>query len=429
MKYRILLVFLFLGQMQMAAHSQITYDTYFTEQVLRIDYFRSGNAMNEEIALQTFHVEDFWSGCRSKTTEPYDYGDYKIEVFSEETKQKLFSFSYSGLFAEFTFTETGQTEIKTFQETVRMPFPKVPVQIVFYKRKFKDNLWEQQFELIVDPATVNITETPEISGRNISQIHFSGLPEKHVDIAVVAEGYTADQSEKFFRDATKTANDILNCEPFSFHKEKFNFWAVFVPSDEDGVTDPSGDIAKSTILNCNFSTFGTDRYLMTEDHFVLRDVVSSVPYDHLIILVNVNKYGGGGIYNFYATSSSDDLNSDFLVVHEFGHSFAGLADEYWTSDVSVIDYYNFEVEPCEPNITTLVSFESKWKELLEDGVPVPTPDTKEFRNKVGVFEGGGYVEKGIYRPFYDCTMKSVKYNAFCPVCQKAIEKAMMHYFE
>lgn len=420
------MLFVFTGIVGIAQHD---YDQYFTAKTLRIDYLRSGNINTDSIAMKAMFIEGLWSGSRSGMIEPYDYGDYKIEVFTADRKQRLFNFSYSSLFSEYKFTEPGRTEIKSFQETVRIPFPKNPVLLIFYKRLYETNAWTKQFEIAVEPEKIPLTHSEVSLNANIKQLVYSGRPEEKVDIAILAEGYTSMQSEKFFEDAQRTANYLLNCEPFKFYREKFNIWAVFAASEQDGITDPSDNITKTTLLGSNFSTFGSDRYLMTENHFMLRDIASAVPYDHLIVLANIDKYGGGGIYNFYATCTADDPHADFLVVHEFGHSFAGLADEYWTSDVSVIDYYNTDVEPYEPNITTLVSFETKWKDMVDGDTPVPTPSTKTYKDKVGVFEGGGYLEKGIYRPFLDCTMKSVMYDAFCPVCKSAIEKTILHFSE
>lgn len=408
---------------------QITYSDYFTEEVLRIDYERSGNMQSEQLQIIGFKKQNLWSGCRNNTIEPWDYGDYKIELTDIKTGALLYTFSYSSLFAEYIYTETGRSQTHTFQETVRVPFPKFQSKLNFYKREMQSNAWTLQLSIDIDPEKVKIQAAIHFPDLDYKKIHDSGDPVHKADIVFVAEGYTIDQQNKFWKDADRIAEYLNNCRPFDLHTNQYNIWAVFAPSLDKGVTDPSGEGEKNTVLGSNFSTFGTDRYLMTEQLFTLHDVISDVPYDHIVIIANGSKYGGGGIYNFYAAITSDCRETPFLLVHEFGHSFAGLADEYYTSEVSVIEFYPLSVEPWEPNITTLVNFDLKWKSLIEPGISVPTEFTESTMNKVGVFEGAGYAEKGVYRPFNDCTMKSVKYNAFCPVCRASIVKILDYYSE
>jgi len=414
---------------QFSAQAQIHYYKYFTDEILRVDYIRSGNAQNEEISQFQLKTEAFWSGCRSKTVQPFDYGDFKIEVYGASDNVLLFRHAYSSLFAEYLYTQEGITVNGSFQETVRMPLPKVEVKIVFFRREKSTFKWIIQHELVFNPANEKPPHVVALKHIDFKKITDNGAPEKKVDVVFLAEGYTKAEKQKFYDDAKKVSSYLLDCRPFNAHLSSFNVWAVFAPSEQTGVTDPSSDVSVNTITGCNFSTFGTDRYLMTEQHFAVRDMASVVPYDHIVILVNTDKYGGGGIYNFYATCPADCNNSGFLVIHEFGHSFAGLADEYYTSDVSVSNYYSFDVEPAEPNITTLVDFSKKWEEMIEDGTPIPTPNTREYQKKVGVFEGAGYSATGIYRPYRDCTMKSVLYNAFCPVCSSAIEQVIEFFRE
>jgi hypothetical protein len=180
-------------------------------------------------------------------------------------------------------------------------------------------------------------------------------------------------------------------------------------------------------MNFSYYTTGVERYLMSLDIKSIRDIAANVPYDNICVISNSSKYGGGAIYNYYTSFPSDDQYGPYLIVHEFGHHFCALGDEYYTSQVSVEDYYKFDVEPYEPNLTTLVNFDKKWKNLIEQGIPVPTPATDEYKGKLGVFEGGGYVAKGVYRPMIDCTMKSKTYNNFCPVCTKAIIDMIYYY--
>ncbi len=136
------------------------------------------------------------------------------------------------------------------------------------------------------------------------------------------------------------------------------------------------------------------------------------------VLVNSDVYGGGGMYNFYAIGTADNEQTIQVFVHEFGHSFAGLADEYFYTETGYDDFYDIRFEPWEPNITTLVDFDKKWKDLLAAGTPVPTPLDTSYSEGIGVFEGGGYLSKGIYRPMNHCMMRDLK--PFCPVCRRAV---------
>ena len=223
------------------------------------------------------------------------------------------------------------------------------------------------------------------------------------------------------------ANYVLNCSPFSEHKDKINIRAIEGYSEESGITDPNSKIYKKTLLNCSFNTIDLDRYLMCLNIFKMHDIAEDAPYDIIILICNTPKYGGGGIYNFYCTVNNKGEKSDYVIVHELGHLLAGLVDEYFSSEVSVRDYYPEGIEPVEPNLTTLVAFEKKWKYLIDPETPIPTPDKKQYNNVLGVYEGGGYVAKGVYRPWRNCSMKDPLYNNFCPVCQKAIIETFEYY--
>ena len=269
--------------------------------------------------------------------------------------------------------------------------------------------------------------------RNIKFSNFdvlnSGDPAVKVDIVIIPEGYTSKEMGLFEEDCRKFAGYLFNSSPFRENKDKFNIWGIEAPSDESGTDIPAENHWKKTLINSTFYTFDLERYLMTYDNKKLRNIASNAPYDQIFILVNTNKYGGGSIYNHYSTCVNDNEYSEFVFVHEFGHGFASLADEYYTSDVAYQNFYPLDVEPLDPNLTTLIDFESKWKDMVEEGTPIPTPDTDEYKDTVGAFEGGGYMEKGIYRPRHNCTMKSIVVDYFCPVCKRAIQQMIDFYSE
>ncbi|MGM0475387.1 MAG: M64 family metallopeptidase, partial [Bacteroidota bacterium] len=252
-------------------------------------------------------------------------------------------------------------------------------------------------------------------------LEINGMPEKKVDLLFLAEGYRAEEMEKFIADARRSADFIFSEEPFMSNRNAFNVRAVKSISLDSGTDIPGGGVWKNTVLNSTFYTFGIERYMTTLDFKSVCDVASNAHYDQVYILVNTSKYGGGGIYNHYSISAADNKQSREVLIHEFGHAFGGLADEYFTSAVAYNDYFNLEAEPWNPNLTTLVDFSSKWEEMVPEGVPVPTPPLDKYRRTVGVYEGGGYVSKGVYRPMIDCRMHSND-ASFCPVCSRAIEK-------
>lgn len=409
------------------AQEKIKFDDYFLPKTLRFDYIHAGNSSSETIYFEKLKEEPHWGGSQTNTINPYNYGEYRYLVYDYQTDKLIFSQTYATLFQEWQATEEAKNTDRSFYETIIMPFPKAKIKLVIQKRDKKNN-FENLYETEISPDNYFIIKEQKYKFAT-SKIIDNGKPEKNVDVVIIAEGYTADEMEKFRKDAQRFADGIFKYSPFNKHKNKFNIHTVEAISDESGTDIPGENIWKNTVLNSHFYTFGTERYITTPDVETLRDVAALVPYDQIYILANTDKYGGGGIFNFYNLCVSDHSAAELVFVHEFGHGFGGLADEYWTSDVAVQEYYDLSVEPADPNITTLVDFESKWKHMVDKKTPIPTPATNKFKNKVGAFEGGGYVEKGIYRPAQNCYMKSLSAKDFCPVCQDALEKMILFYTE
>ncbi|MCD4725071.1 MAG: IgA Peptidase M64 [Bacteroidales bacterium] len=407
--------------------AQAQFKDHFKNKTLRIDYIHSGNSVEEDYELDTLYTEKYWGGSKTNLIDKFNYGNYKFEVYDAETNKLLYSRAYSSLFREWQATPEAEGNYKAFDETIVLPYPKSPVNISFYSRN-KDLSWDKEFILPLNPKIRDVKKNKQNKFRK-SKIHYSGKPNDKLDIVIIAEGYTEEEMEKFKNDCERFKGYILESEPYKQNKDKINIWAVNSISEESGTDLPGDDIWKNTVVGTNFYTFGSERYLTTEDMKSVRDVAANAPYDQIFILVNHEKYGGGGIYNYYSLGTSDNPAGDFLFQHEFGHAFAGLADEYYTSDVAVEDFYPLDVEPWEPNISTLVDFNSKWQNMIRVDTPVPTPATEEFEYTIGVYEGGGYVAKGVFRPYIDCTMKSVKYDAFCPVCKRAIQRMIDFYAE
>lgn len=405
---------------------QINFDDYFTNKTLRLDYIHAGNSDTAIVYFEQLKQEPFWGGSHVNLVDNFNYGEYKVLVYDVTSNELLYSRCYSTLFHEWQATDEAKEINRSFYESVVVPFPKKNVKIVIQERDRRNNFFDI-FEIEVSPHNMFIKKDLVYDFETYTIIE-NGDPAKKVDIVFLAEGYTADEVVKYKRDVQKYVNALFSYEPFKSNKNNFNIHVVVSISDESGTDIPGDSIWKNTILNSNFYTFGTERYLTTQDFKTVRDVAALAPYDQIYILTNTSKYGGGGIYNFYNLCVSDHSAASKVFVHEFGHGFGGLADEYWTSDVAVDDYYPTDIEPADPNITTMVDFNSKWADMVSDKTPVPTPQTNDYINTVGVFEGGGYVEKGVYRPQQNCMMRALS-HPFCKVCQRSIQQMIDFYSE
>jgi len=420
MKYLILLLSLFIS-----LNGQIKFDSYFENKTLRIDYYHSGDSASDEYSFDEMREEPYWGGSQTNLLDPFNYGKYKVDVADSTSGKIIFSKYYSTLFSEWQTTEEAKRFKKSFNESVVFPFPKQTVLVTFFSRDRRNEL-HKKFELTVNPKNYFIAK----DSRNVYpnfKVHFSGDPANKVDIVIIPDGYTKEEMEKFKTDCGKFSQYLFNASPYKENKETFNIWGIEAPSKESGTDIPGRNTWKRTIVNTTFYTFDEERYCMTSDYKAVRDFAANAPYDQIYILVNSSKYGGGSIYNHYSVCVADNKLSEYIFVHEFGHGFAFLADEYYTSSTAYLDFYPTDIEPLEANLTTKVNFDSKWKEMMDKDIPIPTPNDTTYMHKVGLFEGGGYVAKNIYRPSYDCSMKSASINNFCPVCKKAIQEMINFY--
>ena len=410
----ILALWLFAG---VGAYAQHAFEDYFNGKRLRIDFALSGNKDMQAAALIQMREEPAWDGPLKNLIEPFDMGGYLLEAYDKESRMKIFSRSFSTLFEEWRTTEQALIETQSWTNSIIMPFPIRPVSLVLLGRNRATNVKDTLMRWDVDPASIFI-DRGKLKEQQVADMQIKGASSEKIDLVFLAEGYTINEKEKYFSDAERFTEALFTTPPFDQCREDFNVRAVFLESEDSG-TDFSGKgIFKYTALNSGFYTFGTDRYLTTPDMKAIRDAVWNVPCDAVFILVNSEVYGGGGMYNFYAMGSADNARTLQVFVHEFGHSFAGLADEYFSSETAYDSFYNLQYEPWEPNITTLIDFERKWKDLLPVGTPVPTPLEAPYKEQLGVFEGGGYLAKGIYRPVDRCMMRDM--SPFCPVCSRAI---------
>ncbi len=401
---------------------QKSFSDYFLQQSLRFDFLLGGNESEARVYPQQMKLEPHWAGSLINLVDTFNFGTYRFRVLDAESGKLLFSKGFSTLFQEWQTTAEAKETNKTFYQAVIFPFPQKPVRLEIDARQWEGH-FKTIFESIIDPDDYFILrENPNLF--ESVEIQKNGKPTEKVDLVILAEGYTKLEMNKFFDDARRVTGYLFDEEPFKSEKDKFNVIAVFTPSIDSGTDIPGENVYKNTVFNSTFYTFDLDRYLTTSDMKTIYDAAAGVPWDHIYVLVNTERYGGGGFYNFLSICTSDNQLTKEVFIHEFGHGFAGLGDEYYTSSVAYVDFYNLEVEPWEPNLTTLVDFGRKWQFMLDGSTPVPTPRAAKYNNTVGVFEGGGYLAKGIYSPFMDCRMKSNNAKMFCPVCTDAIKRTI-----
>ena len=359
--FSVIIIFLIINNV---VFSQINYKDYFDVQTLRIDFMHCGNNLKESAYLEQIVQEPFWGGSKETLIDPFNYGEYRVMVYDSVSSKLIYSRGFGCLFREWQITAEAKKIERSFYESVICPYPKKTVKVVIESRDKKNN-FSELLSLTINPKDYFIKKEKG-SGFKSFKVLSSGIPSKSIDIVLIPDGYTEKEMIKFRVDAHRFTEYLFNCSPFKEYKNKFNIRAVEAISVESGPDIPKDSIWRNTVVSTSFYTFNSERYLMTYDIKAVRDIASIVPYDQIYILVNSDKYGGGGIYNFYNVCSSNHKASEFVFTHEFGHGFAALADEYYTSDVSYNDYFDLTVEPFQPNITTLVDFESKWKEMVND---------------------------------------------------------------
>lgn len=400
---------------------------------LRLDYIFSGTDKTQEIALDEMYSFDGWAGRTVNMDKAPLRGNGQISLTDKASGQVFYVQSFSTLFQEWQTTEEATRVRKSFENVFLVPMPATRVVVKVELYNFRGGV-SASLVHEVDPSDIMIRTMPQEAAEH-TYILKGGSPAECIDVAILAEGYTAEEMPVFYEDARKAVEAILSHDPFGQYKDSFNFVAVGLESEESGISEPGKGDWKNTALGSHFSTFYMDRYLTTLRIKNLHNRLAGIPYEHIIILANTDTYGGGGIYNSYTLTTAHHPAFAPVVVHEFGHSFAGLADEYYYDD-QFVEYYYPDCEPWEQNITTLYDFGSKWESQLPRTVAVPTPvpveqiwaeDGNGYPALVGVYEGAGYQSKGVYRPYPDCRMKTNSPKAFCPVCQRAITNLIDFY--
>lgn len=407
-----------------------SYTAYFTDKACRVDFQFCGNKNTTTAYLDKIKEEPFWGGRRAHLNTDLNLGEYRFLVTDSATNQLIYIDGFSTLYFEWQTSDEAKVMHKSFEQSIQFPFPRNAVKVSIEKRLDFDK-WETLLQFGFSP-TDKLIRRNKPEAVPVKQICKTVAPEMAIDIAVVAEGYTAKEQKKFYKDAQQLAENLFTHEPFKKYKGRINVYAIAAPSENSGITMPHLNDWKNTAVGSHYYTFYEPRYLTTPNVFKLRDFAALVPYDAIYVLANTKTYGGGGIYNFYALASADSKRAQSeVVVHEFGHSFAGLADEYFYDKPDVLDdMYSTKIEPWEPNITSMVQFDTKWKTDLPVGIQIPTPVNDETKKlEIGVFEGAGYMTKGMYRPAYDCRMRTNDAPAFCTVCENAVERMILFLTE
>ena len=361
MKKILLVIMVFLN---LSASGQVQFDDYFIDKTLRFDFMLAGDHETTVAYPMEMKEEPFYGGSLTNLVDPFHYGNLRYEIYDLESGTLIYSRGYGSLFQEWQTTAEAKNIERSFYEVATFPFPKNDIRFVL-KKYMKDGSLQKVYETIIDPEDYFIRKEPV---RKAEYERISGETDHHkaVDLVFVAEGYTAEEMNKFHNDVKRLAGILFEYAPYKDYGDEINIWAVDAVSEESGTDIPGEEIYRKTALNSSFYTFDLARYLTTFDIKSVRDYAAVVPYDNIIVLINSERYGGGGMYNYYSGTTSDHALTPQVFTHEFGHGFAGLADEYYTSDVAYEEFYPFNIEPWEPNITTLVDFESKWKDMIED---------------------------------------------------------------
>jgi hypothetical protein len=435
---------------------------------VRLDYVHSGTATEEQFAFDAVVLEGAWPGPLDRWIDDTNLGKYYFQVLDRATNRVVYSRGFASIYGEWESTDEAKLQRRAFHESVRFPAPASPVQVILKKRGLR-NEFREVWSTVVDPADTAIDRSSPAK-LNVWAVIENGPSRDKVDLLLLGDGYTAAEMDKWHHDARRTADLLFAVSPFKEHRRDFNVWAIDTPAEQSGVSRPSDSVYRRSPLRAAYDAFGSERYVLTFDNRRLREIASAAPYEFIEIVVNDRKYGGGGIFNLFATVSADNAFTPYVFVHEFGHHFAGLADEYYTSDVAYASATE-RPEPWEPNVTADPNA-SKWKELLTAGIALPSPwpkadfeqmqqdiqkrrreiraqhrpeeemkalfseererDTKLLASgpnagKVGAFEGAMYEGRGYYRPQQDCIMFTRDAAGFCAACRRAIERMIRMY--
>jgi hypothetical protein len=439
-----------------------------TPRTFRVDYFHTGTASNETFSLDRLVLEPLpFPGRPDRPVDDSNLGKYLFEVRDRTSDALLYSRGFASIYGEWETTDEARGMARTFSESLRFPAPAGPVKVVLKKRG-PDQAFREVWTLRVDPKDQFVDTAAPPSPGPLLAIQKSGPPEQKFDLLLIGDGYTAAERGKFEADARRLTAELFQREPWKSRRGDVNVWGLCPPSAQSGVSRPSTGQHRRSRVGSTYDAFGSERYLLTFENRALRDVASFAPYDALAVVANGETYGGGGIFNLYATVAAGSKWAGYVFVHELGHSVAALADEYFTSDTAYLPPAD-RVEPWETNIT-IDPKAPKWADLVKPGTPLPTPWPKEefsvkakaiqdqrkairkrngpekemdalflqqqreetallapLAGQVGAFEGANYEPAGTFRPQADCVMFSRDPVPFCAVCQRGLSRVLDLY--
>jgi hypothetical protein len=466
----------------------VPYSEYFTDKALRINLYQAGDARSEILAINTIYEEPLWPESRARRPTPFNEGRYMLEVYDLASNTLLYARGFDTMLAEYKTTAPAIDGVqRVFQRSVRIPEPVRPALFVIAARD-KRNLLHPTFSQTIDPSDYHIIRETTAAGDQLYEPVIAGAPQAALDIVFVAEGYTAAAHEKFKADVDRMTKALFDTEPYKSARDRISIRAVHRPSPDKSMDEPRQRVYRKTVLDAGFNAFDLDRYMLIEQDHRLHEIAAQVPYDVIAVLVDSARYGGGSIAFDYCVTTVDNARSPEVFLHELGHSFGGLADEYYASEVAYNDFYPKGIEPLEPNITALLDPANvKWKDLLSPGIAIPTEYGKEaidalqaerkarraaaaeevtrakekgadadaiksiqdradqedkaaqagieeihkkfayLADKVGVFEGAGYSARGLYRSQTYCIMISNPKLEFCAACRRALETRIDSY--
>ena len=470
-----------------AGPSTPTFDGLFEDATLRVDFYQVGDAHTEHVVLDRLIRQGAWAGPRETRLDPFRLGRYAVELRQPSSGEVIYERGFDSYFGEYRTTKAAQEgTLRAYHNSVLVPLPRQPAVLVISGRPAGSPAVEL-LRVDIDPSSTAIALEPPAPGALVVVAHGAGEPATTLDVAIIGEGYRQQDEAAFRKDLEHASALLLGFEPYASHSARIAVRGVLVPSPDHGIDEPTRGRFVASPVGASFNSLGSERYLLTEDNRALRDIAAHVPYDVLVIMVNHDRYGGGGIYNAYCTYTAHSEWADYLLLHELGHSFAGLADEYYSSDVAYSEFYPTGTEPAEANITALLEPGGlKWADLVADGTPIPTPWSKEtfdaaalayqqrrrelneqiaeasragdrpeeaaalqqeqerlahehtehirsalaaeeYAGAVGAFEGAGYASTGLYRPMLDCLMFRRGVQPFCKVCERAVADTIEYY--
>lgn len=388
-----------------------SFDEWFCDRTLRLDYVFAGDANKQQIYLDQMVQMPHWYGRRFNLSQLPLAGNGQITVRSHRSNEVVYRHSFSTLFQEWLVTDEAKCTQRSFENVFLVPFPLDTIDITIELLDFHSQVQATMTHTVV-PSDVLISHKGEKGVSPYFTLQQADDTTRCIHIAYVPEGYTASQLPEYLDHCHQAMKALFRHEPFKSLRTRFNVIALMTPSEDSGVSIPAERLWLNTALGSHFDTFYVPRYLTTLNLKRLHNLLAGTPYEHIIILANTPHYGGGGIYNSYNLSYTGGEKFEPVVVHEFGHSFGGLGDEYPYGDGDPM--YFADTEPWEPNLTTLHDFSQKWQNLIDNGV-------------AGLVEGGGYMSKGVWRGRENCRMRTNEEPDFCPVCQQALKRLIDFY--